>query len=154
RQTGWDRAAVDWITDLPSSPSFRLPYADLLNGLITSVFKALIEICESGPDNTSDSKLNAHFVWLARGERGINPHLFLSNEPDRSLRAEAPTVEHSTRISALIRSAVQRSRISSASGSGELLPSPLHILQDYLTVPQEPASRAYAFLTLRTYLFK
>jgi len=94
------------------------------------------------------------FLWLARYERGVNPHLFLSNEPDRSLRSGSLPVEHSTRISALIRAAVQRSRISSPSGSGELLPSPLHILHKYLTVPEEPASQAYAFLTLRTYLFK
>ena len=139
---------------LRSLHSFRLPYAGLLDDLVTSVFKGLTEVCENDPDSISDSKLNAHFVWLARGERGVNPHLFLSNEPDRSLRSEAPIVEHSTRISALIRSAFQRSRISSTSGSRALLPSPLHILQDYLTVPQEPASQAYAFLTLRTYLFR
>ncbi|AXB75908.1 ATPase domain-containing protein [Novosphingobium sp. P6W] len=71
-----------------------------------------------------------------------------------------------TRISQLIVRAVERSHFSRSEGASDSkvsekkhstrvwLPSPLSIVQDFLTIPAFPGSRAYVALTLRNYLFE
>ncbi|MGH9963084.1 MAG: hypothetical protein ACREBC_39205, partial [Pyrinomonadaceae bacterium] len=122
-----------------------------------SISKALADLCETPDQNGSwdPALVNQHFTWLNELPRGTYPHLYLSRVPDGSLRTthdEGPKIR--TRISNLIVAAFVAAEKESADNPGSSLPSPLKILLQYLTVPDEPASAAYAFATLRLLLFQ
>lgn len=137
--------------------SIVLPYGDIVSRLLKSIFKALVDLCETPHQDGSWAPVlvNQHFIWLNELPRGRYPHLYLSRVPDGSLRTKLKKVpEIPTRISTLVVAAFIAAEKDSADKPGLSLPSPLKILLQYLTVPDEPASGAYAFATLRLLLFQ
>jgi KaiC/GvpD/RAD55 family RecA-like ATPase len=138
-----------------SQSSFVLPYGELVRPLLSSVFAAFTELSRTN-EPIPDNAINELFGWITNRDRAKDPHLLLSRSPEKSLRtrrtdAAAP---HPTRISRLVLTAFERSRIQGRRLKGFLLPSPLQVLLDYLTVPTETSSRAYAFATIRNLLFE
>jgi hypothetical protein len=135
--------------------TYHFPYAGLLPPLLDSIFDALKDLAAADGEYVPDAKLNGHFTWLKSKPRGQDPHLFLSPIADKSLRTEGPDPpDHPTRISNLLRLAFASADKHSSPGVAAFLPSPLRILHSYLTVPDEPETSAYSFVTMRAYLFQ
>lgn len=143
---------------------FDLPYTKLLKPLLEGVFEGLALLCENV--GTSFESLTDIFVPFGRtyldGQfRNQDPHLRQRGRSDVSLisdfqkrkqeREKYTDLDFATGISQLIRRAFFASERDD--NKAICLPSPLEILLNYLTDPAEPASRAYPFATLRTFLF-
>lgn len=137
---------------------FSLPYTDILGELLDSIFDALLHLSEADGNPVTDRDISKYFLWLNdRRQRGRDEHLFQSRIPDRSLRATRESnVPEESRIGQIVLTAYHKAAEDSRASSttGVLLPSPLKILIDFLTVPEEPASRAYAFTSVRSYLLQ
>jgi KaiC/GvpD/RAD55 family RecA-like ATPase len=134
-----------------------LPYGDVVPRLLENIWKALADLCETAQkkERPKPALVNERFMWLNKLPSGAYPHLVFSRVQEGSLRTrgdEVPTIR--TRISNLIIGAFAAAETESKATRGEVLASPLKILLRYLTVPEEPASRAYAFATLRLLLFE
>jgi hypothetical protein len=107
-------------------------------------------------NDIDDVTLSAQFAWLGEMRSGTpakDRHLFTGPNPRASIRTLRS--EYRSRISGLIKNSVinafEEDRIA---GSPTLVyvPSALSIALDFLTDPNEPASRAYAFFAVRRYL--
>lgn len=137
----------------------QLPYADILPRLIESVCGALFALCDDeGRGVVDDRAIAARFLWLDKARpRGDDGHLFRSPIVDKSLRVRSESkLPSETRIGQLVLTSFRHvdEMMRRSKTSGVLLPSPLRIVVDLLTVPEEPASRAYAFATVRAYLME
>lgn len=146
------------------SNSANYPYQEIIADLLASTMRAqaiLISAYRTGkPASAFHGDINKQFSWLAKSysRGGVNRHFF--DEPNTSiktLRATGNDGTHSTRISRLIVAAFDediksQSRYSKSRGSLSIR-SPLAIIYDFLTIPDNPGSRAYALLALRNYLF-
>lgn len=142
----------------------NFPYQEIIAKLLGSTMSAqaiLISAYRNGkPTSACHGDINKEFSWLARKYKkgGVNRHFF--DEPDTSiktLRATGGVGTDSTRISRLIVVAFDddiktQSRYSKSGGSLSIR-SPLAIIYDFLTIPSNLGSRAYALLALRNYLF-
>ena len=151
--------------------AFSLPYQELIPEFLDSVWEAFYKHC-SGESLTpgmvnrlfweapkeGEKKTTAKKKKITRTKRGHYPHLFTSREEGCSLRTEKSYQKERTRISDLVittlKSAEERKSVTKGKVTGEFLPSPLKILLDYLTIPEEAASKAYAFMTLRLFLYE
>lgn len=141
--------------------STDLPYSDIFFDLLSQIHKALY-YChakyKSGEIVTEeDPYLITLFRWLDKKyvNQGLNTHLTKGlNKSTQSRQNVFP------RISKLIlyhysQAQIQNSEIRKRKRNYqvELLPSPLHIIYLFLTVPEEPQSAAYAFVLCRSMLF-
>lgn len=140
-----------------SQNHFQMPYRELVRPLLKSILGALSDLCATPYDKQlcGDEAVNKHFLWLQKEVPRRAPHLFASREYERSLRTRTRNrPNYPTRISRLVFHAFDRANTLSEQNLGAFLPSPLEILLEYLTIPTEPASGAYAFATLRLFLFE
>lgn len=146
------------MSDLPDPIPFSLPYADILPRLIDSVYFALAELCGDRSDHVSDRDISKHFLWMEKDRsRGTDEHLFMCPDQEKSLRIfDKKNLPSETRIGQLVITTFRRvdEMLRRSQTSGVLLPSPLRIVIDFLTDPDEPASRAFAFATVRAYLME
>jgi len=140
------------------------PYGEFVPKLLKSIFKALSVLCVNAKSEicvTSqdlDEKLRECFIWLDKEyfpiHRGTNRHLTLN------LRSKKSTKNNPIRIVELVKQSFIESqqeakkRIEYKTDNAIFLPSPLYILYQALTVPEEPQSRAYASIACRTLLFQ
>lgn len=124
--------------------------------LLGGVFGALSNLCDAkrNEGQIDYAALNAQFEILYRHPWQKDQHLVAAPNPEHSLRTRGQRVEEPTRISDMILNAFKKTNAEFQGASGKFLPSPLQILLDYLTIPSEPASRAYAWATLRALLFE
>ena len=146
---------------MPSNLSpATLPYSDIASRLLTSIHEALycLSLCSMEGKRIEDLKLDACFSWLNERQKyprsvGVNPHLTA-----RIMKSKKFTKDNlALRLSALTKQAFLQSQLnieSSERYKGIYLPSPLKILHDALTVPNELHSRAYSLATCRNILFK
>lgn len=127
-----------------------VPYNDVVIRLLKSIFDAIgycaIKHIDGGEISDEDPKLKACFQWLnpdPHGRNKKNPHLLEGIGREDSIPRLATLVRW--RFIELQRHANQK--------NGLLIPSPLSVLYDALTVPEEPATRAFALATCRRLLF-
>lgn len=139
-----------------TSEAFTLPWGDLVQPLLRAIFAALSDLCNESFNQakTDHGAINAHFKVLHRHPFQKDQHLVAAPQSEHSLRTRKGSVEVPTRISNLILNAFQKTDLEFQRAPGKFLPSPLQILLDFLTIPSEPASRAYAWATLRTLIFQ
>lgn len=148
----------------------QLPYQEILPKLLFSIKNAYREFYSASnatgiTHEVSHEKINSHFRWLKK-EKSVNGknsarHLFDAIRPLTPLAAEAAkndkNGESRTRISSLIYSSIYSKEQRSYKKSIERrprLPSILNVALDFLTIPHLPASRAYALMTIKYFLFR
>jgi len=135
-------------------------------GLMEAIYESLRVLCLAYPDKDVNDEIHARINLIFHekviskiSRRGLYPHLKSSRVQGKSLSTDSysPTLSDlafPSRISRLILTAFAKAESQKETGiTGEPLPSPLQIAYDYLSVPNEPVSRAYAFYTIRAYLF-
>lgn len=132
------------------------PYGEVAPRLLNSIFDALSILCEAdkqGVDvnsNEINGQLYNCFEWIEKDAfsrfSGKNPHL-TEGFPSKD-KASQPRI---VKLTKLAYNQVKRQENES---KAILLPSPLKILLDILTVPAEPHSQAYALITCRNILFE
>jgi|CXWL01.1.fsa_nt_gi KaiC/GvpD/RAD55 family RecA-like ATPase len=155
-------------TDVAPNP-ISLPYQEILPRLLLSIKNAFLDFYSKDSDTGIDlkvlhSQINSHFIWLA-DEKSLKGHssarhLFDAVRPLRPLASKSADknskVDFRTRISSLIYSKIcskdQRS-YQNIEERRPRMPSILNIALEYLTIPNLPASRAYALMTLKYFLF-
>ena len=138
-----------------SSELFSLPYEEIIPELLGAIWEVLSEYCSNGFPEPLDVNRSFSLKAVTGGERGYYAHLLTSRESECSLRtADGSPQIRSTRISDLIAVALRMTEDQELETKGVFLPSPLKLLVDYLTIPEEVASRAYAFMVLRLVLFE
>lgn len=168
----------------PFIPPYGDIVSRLVTSTMSAMSEFLSDTSPTGlTESIPDALLNRHFLWLTPGRRPIR-HLFDGGAEFRPLRtlsarrlvddqirkklqvipipgseldAEmAPYIQAlPTRISRLLRYAVfKHPQFHGAKDARPLLPSPLSVVADFLTVPDIPASRAYAMLTVRNLLYE
>lgn len=133
-----------------------LPYGDVAPALLQSIFKALNILCEVDKQDIDVREDNINgllydcFEWIEKKDfprhSGKNPHL-TEGFPSKNKTSQP-------RIVKLTKLAFSQLKKQENASNIILLPSPLKILLDILTVPDEPHSRAYALITCRSILFE
>jgi KaiC/GvpD/RAD55 family RecA-like ATPase len=137
------------------------PYQDIVGELVASTMRAqailVSAYLEGNPISNLHGDINKHFSWLDKKfpGGGINRHFF--DEPDASIKTLRTNDAQSTRISRLIVAAFEadagsQSKLARSKHSLSIR-SPLAVVYDFLTIPKNPGSRAYALLALRNFLF-
>jgi KaiC/GvpD/RAD55 family RecA-like ATPase len=137
------------------------PYQDIIDELVASTMRAQAIIVsaylEGKPASNFHVEINKQFSWLTKKfpRGGTNRHFF--DEPDTSIQTLRTGGAQSTRISRLIVAAFEedtRSQSKLAKGNNAFsIRSPLAVVYDFLTIPNNSGSRAYALLALRNFLF-
>lgn len=142
-----------------------IPFADLGLVLLDCIFNALsyiveLEIKEVGSKvkgssshlvNLSSSDVNIRKIFepflnhKSNKRLGINTHFSAGNKKKEGFEL---------RIIRILLQTYREVQEDSRSGQGFCLPSPLYILYQILTVPDEPQSSAYAVLFCRSLLFE
>ena len=132
----------------PNKLKAKVPFDDIGIILLDCIFHAL-KVCvkESGKLNPSDPILLKCFepFFTRKYIRGQNPHLFAGN---------TSKAKYETRLTKVVLHAYHEIQADSKIGRGINIPSPLHILYNILTFPDEPQSSAYALLFCRSLLFE
>lgn len=133
-----------------------LPYEEFALRLLVSIFHALA-VChkkslQREPLLAEDPSIGRHFNWLHKKPhplKEINAHL------KEGLYSRQKNKPYSPRLSKLtIMMFQQAEKAHDERGvKGLLLPSPLNILFQALTVPEEPQSAAYSLAVCRAMLF-
>jgi KaiC/GvpD/RAD55 family RecA-like ATPase len=132
-------------------PKLTPPYGEFFKRLLESIFEALLLLSKKAIEDKvpSDASLKDCYKWLIDDEffestfLGINRHLTMGLDNEKE----------SSRLVKLTKLAFYQAQ-SERTPKAVFLPSPLKIMLDALTVPDEPSSRAYALLTCRTFLFE
>ena len=139
------------------SNRFDLPYADVIERLLISIFHALENLCQTTTNEEFKPELiNKEFSWInnKKEQPRVNyPHLRLGPREGKAQGREY-NESSATRISGLVINAFDAANAQSSSAMAAFLPSPLSILLNYLTVPTEIGTRAYAWVSLRSWLFE
>lgn len=126
----------------------KVPYDDISRILLDCIFNAL-KVCvnKNGNLKPSDKILLKCFnpFFTKKYIRGQNPHLFAGN---------TSKAKYETRLTKVVLHAYHEIQEDSKIGRGVNIPSPLHILYNILTFPDEPQSAAYALLYCRSLLYE
>lgn len=134
----------------------QLPYADLFSPLLSSIHNALAYCYEQCVKkeiliDDDDKKLESYFSEFEKFYKyGVNKHVSKGlSKNDKVKRSIYP------RLSKLTLQAFKEAQEITQSGNfqGFVLPSPLSILYQALTVPSEPQTAAYPFVLCRSMLF-
>lgn len=138
------------------------PYQNIIGELVASTMRAqaiiVLAYLEGKPASDFHGEINEQFSWLTKKfpRGGTNRHFF--DEPDRSIKTlRTKDLTEPTRISRLIVAAFDedtgsQSRLAKKNNAFSIR-SPLVVVYDFLTIPNNPGSRAYALLALRNFLF-
>jgi KaiC/GvpD/RAD55 family RecA-like ATPase len=125
-----------------------LPYSDLGKVLLECIFDGLT-VCIDKPEiNSSDEGLRNCFKKFFNHKdnaRGVNPHFSLGNTKKDF---------YETRVTKIVIQSYREIQEDFSSSKGFALPSPLYILSQILTIPDEPQSAAYSLLFCRSFLFE
>ena len=138
------------------------PYQNIIGELVASTMRAQAIIVsaylEGKPASDFHGEINKQFWWLAKQFPGGGKNRHFFDEPDTSKKTlRAKDLTKPTRISRLIVAAFEedagsQSRLAKTRNSFSIR-SPLAVVYDFLTIPNNPGSRAYALLALRNFLF-
>jgi KaiC/GvpD/RAD55 family RecA-like ATPase len=143
----------------------EIPFSDLGTVLLDCIFNALsyiidleikeISIKDKGRPSrlinlsSSDENLRKFFEPFLNHKtnkrQGINPHFSAGNKKKEGFEL---------RITRILLQTYREVQEDSKSGQGFCIPSPLYVLYQILTVPDEPQSSAYAVLFCRSLLFE
>ncbi|HUN54428.1 MAG TPA: ATPase domain-containing protein [Smithella sp.] len=144
-------------SNLSTSP---LPYSDIALQLLGSIHDALFILSDKfiAGKTVEDKDLNSFYSWLDQPRkypitRGMNSHLTTSVMKSKKISKD----DLPLRLTAVTKSAFYQSQLNIESADrykGLYLPSPLKILHDALTIPNELQSRAYSLITCRNILFE
>lgn len=133
-----------------------LPYVEFFDVLVTAIHKALWYCHEKDKAKEAikedDETLSAFFEDALNiksiSSSGLDNHIInglTSNLNRRRLRNQYPR---------LVKLVIQAfNRVRNNEKSRDVLPSPLHILYQALTVPEEPQTASYSFVLCRGMLF-
>lgn len=132
-----------------------IPYSNLGKVLLDCIFDGLIYFVETNGDLTGEQSLKASdenlrkcfspFFNHPENIRGVNPHFSQGHTSKNKWEARVVKILLKTCIDVME---------ETKDTQGFALPSPLFILHQILTVPEEPHSSAYSLIFSRTLLFE
>jgi len=116
-------------------------------------------------EGTPDESVHSLFTSSLRAKhkqlppnvrKNLENHQSIERDEDYDVDGRSFVRKNPTRISKLIKIKVRKA-IEEATENHQgnfILPSPLAIILDYLTISEHPGSKSYIFLTLRSFLFE